>query len=404
MLVDVDLNDSRLFDGGPPHDLFARLRAEPGLHWSPPGPDVPGFHCVTRYEDIVRVNKDWSSFSSAGEGITLRPGAILPAEFAQFAFIFMDPPQHNRHRAIVQKVFTAAAVAARADDIRRIAGELIDEVIERGECDLVADLGARFPLIVTSNMLGVPRADQAKLFAWTNDMTDTELPPDKMMATMGEMFAYISALASERRVHPRDDLLSRLIAAEVDGQQPTEMEVVLHFVQITAGGNETTRDAFAGGMEALMQFPDQRRRLLEDPGLIPGAVEEILRWHTPIHCFARTATTDAEVSGTLIEAGDRVALWYCSGNRDPAANPDPDRFDVTRGRVNHVSFGGGGIHFCIGNQLSRLELAVVLREVLRRLPDTELAGPVVRMPSTVFHAMREVPVSFTPGGREAATS
>jgi cytochrome P450 len=260
----------------------------------------------------------------------------------------------------------------------------------------VTDIGARFPLTVTSNMLGVPEADHAKLFGWTNAMADTELASDRKMATMGEMFSFIMDLIAKRRAEPRDDLLSRLIHTELDGERLSDMDVVLHFVQITAGGNETTRDAFAGGMEALMLFPDQRAALLDQPELIPNAVEEILRWHTPIHCMARTATRDVDIAEGRIEAGDRVVLWYCSGNRDERANPAPERFDLRRERVNHIAFGGGGIHYCIGNQLSRLELRIVIEQILRRLPDTELAGPVIRHPSTVFHSVSSVPVVFTP--------
>jgi cholest-4-en-3-one 26-monooxygenase len=174
------------------------------------------------------------------------------------------------------------------------------------------------------------------------------------------------------------------------------MDVVLHFVQITAGGNETTRDAFAGGMEALMLHPDERATLLDEPELITNAVEEVLRWHTPIHSMARTATSDIEIAGVPIKADERVVLWYCSGNRDETANPTPGRFNVRRERVNQIAFGGGGIHYCIGNQFSRLELRVALERVLQRLPDTELAGPVIRHPSTVFHSVASVPVTFTP--------
>jgi cytochrome P450 len=327
----ADLNDAGAFAGGPPHEVFAAMRAEAPVHWTPPTRDLPGYHSVLRFDDIVRANKDWRTFSSARDGITIREGAILPAEFSQFAFVFMDPPEHNQHRAILQKVFTAGAVAARADDIRAVARRFVDEIAPRGECDLVADLAARFPLVVTSNMLGVPEPDHGKLFAWTNALADTEMASEPKMQLLGEMFGYVSDLIAKRRADPQDDLITRLIHAEVDGQSLSDMDVVLHFVQITAGGNETTRDAFAGGMEALMARPDQRRLLLDDPSLVEGAVEEILRWHTPIHCMCahrhhaprsaarRSPRVTASSSGTARATGIPWPTTIPTASTSPAA-------------------------------------------------------------------------------------
>jgi cytochrome P450 len=218
------------------------------------------------------------------------------------------------------------------------------------------------------------------------------------MQALGEIAGYIAGLIAAVRERPGGDLLSRLVAAELDGQRLNDAELMAHFIQLMNGGNETTRNAFAGGMLALIEHPDQRVALLADPSLIAGAVEEVLRWHTPIIHQARTATRDLEIAGVQIAENDKLALWYPSANRDPALNDDPDRFDVTRPKARHMSFGGGR-HFCLGNQLARLELHVCFEETLRRLPDLELAGPVVKKPNNSFHWMVSMPVAFPAGPR-----
>jgi cytochrome P450 len=395
-LEDVDLNDPELFADGPPHELFARMRAEAPVLWNRPTDIDDGFWSVTGYADEVAVINDWKTFSSARRGIFLQEEGILPKEFTSFLFSMMDPPDHDKHRAILNKVFTPRAVAARDDDIRAVITRLLDEVIERGECDFVREVAVEFPLAVTANMLGVPHSDRGKLFDWTNKMADVSLPPEQGLVMMQEMSGYLLELINSRRERPTDDLLSRLIQAEVDGQRLNDIEIVVHFAQLMAGGNETTRNAFAGGLLALMDNPDQRRLLLDDPALIGGAVEEILRWHTPIMHNVRTATCDTEVHGVPIHEGQRLGLWHVAANRDPEAVPDPDVFDVRRTGVKHMSFSGGR-HFCLGNQLARLELRICLTETLRRMPDMAPAGPVERFPNNTFHWMASMPVAFTPG-------
>jgi cytochrome P450 len=395
-LDQLDLNDPRLFADGPPHALFARMRAEAPVLWNRPCAINDGFWSVTCYADEVAVANDWKTFSSARRGIFLQEEGILPKEFTSFLFSMMDPPDHDKHRAILNKVFTPRAVAAREPDIRGVITGLLDEVIERGECDFVTDIAVQFPLVVTANSLGVPPSDRGKLFDWTNKMADVSLPPEQGLVMMQEMAGYLLGLINERRERPTDDLLSRLIEAEVDGLKLNDIEIVAHFAQLMAGGNETTRNAFAGGLLALMEHPDQRRLLLDDPVLIGGAVEEILRWHTPIMHNVRTATRDTEVHGVRIEEGQRLGLWHVAANRDPAAIADPDVFDVRRAGVKQLAFGGGR-HFCLGNQLARLELRVAFEETLRRMPDATAAGPAQRFANNTFHWMTSLPVSFTPG-------
>ena len=395
-LEDLDLNDPGLFADGPPHALFARMRAEAPVLWNRPTEINDGFWSVTGYADEVAVVNDWKTFSSARRGIFLQEEGILPKEFTSFLFSMMDPPDHDKHRAILNKVFTPRAVAAREADIRAVITELLDAVIERGECDFVTDVAVLFPLAVTANMLGIPHADRGKLFDWTNKMADVSLPPEQGLVMMQEMAAYLLGLINERRERPEDDLLSRLIEAEVDGTALNDIEIVAHFAQLMAGGNETTRNAVAGGLLVLMDNPDQRQALRDDPALIGGAVEEILRWHTPIMHNVRTATRAAVVHGVRIEEGQRLGLWHVAANRDPAAVPDPDVFDVRRVGAKHLAFSGGR-HFCLGNQLARLELRVAFEETLRRMPDAQPAGPAQRFANNTFHWMTSLPVSFSPG-------
>ncbi|MEA2172166.1 MAG: hypothetical protein QOF76_5466, partial [Solirubrobacteraceae bacterium] len=374
---------------------FAQMRAETPVLRNPPNGDQDGFWSLTAYADIVRVNKDWETFSSARRGSFLVEGGIVPKEFEPLVFNMMDPPGHDRHRGIVQKVFTAKAIADRGPDVRRVINALIDDVAERGACDFVADIAVELPLTVTANMLGVPHEDRAKLFRWTNRFADTSITAQEKLETLGEIAEYLVAFITTLREHPTDALLSRLIHAELDGERLGDAEVMAHFVQLMNGGNETTRNAFAGGMLALIERPDERRKLLEDPGLIPQAVEEILRWHTPILHQARTATRDVEVGGVAIAENEKLVMWYPSANRDPELNPgDPDRFDVSRPRPKHMSFGAGR-HFCLGNQLARIELAIALEETLLRLPALELAGPVVKKPNNSFHWMVAMPVAWS---------
>jgi len=395
---DPDLTDLALFTDGPPLETFRRLRDEQPVHWNRASEhgSATGFWSLTRFDDIERVSKDWETFSSQRRGVTITEGTVFPAELEQFVFVMMDPPAHVKHRSIVQKVFTPRAVAAHEPEIRRVISELIDGVIERGECDLVEDIAVDFPLTVIADMLGVPSEDRRRLFEWTNKFADTSVTAEDGTQLIMEMGAYVGQLVADRRRKPREDLLSRLIEAEVDGERLSDFEVTAHFAQLMAAGNETTRNSLAGGVLALTENPDQRQALIDDPSKIPGAVEEILRWHTPVMYQARTATRPVDVGGVRIEEDQLVVLWFASGNRDPRAFEDPDRFDVQRAQGKQMSFGPGGRHFCLGNQLARFELRVALEELLRRMPDLQVTGPVVREPSNVFHWLRGMPVSFTP--------
>jgi cytochrome P450 len=401
-LQSIDFSDLALFDDGPPHDLFARVRAQGGMHWSEGGPNGDGFWSLMGYDEIVTVSKDWQTYSSALRSFTIGDGMTMPREFEQAMFLGMDPPAHNKHRNIVGKVFTPHMVARQADEIRRLVDEAIDGVIESGECDLVEDLSKDLPLSVMADMLGVPREDRERLFHWTAQFAEYDEASvrdsalgEAAMKTIVEMGAYLYELVTDRRANPRDDLLTRLIEAEVNGERLNDQEVIADFILLMGGGVETTRNTIAGGMLLLMDHPDERRKLLEDPGLLPVAVEEMLRYHSPFMNMSRTATRDVELAGAEIREGQKVVLWYIAGNRDERANRDPDSFDVSRENIKQLAFGGGGRHHCIGLQLARLELKIFFEEALKRLPEMELTGDPTRLRSNFLHGFLAVPVSFS---------
>jgi linalool 8-monooxygenase len=311
----------------------------------------------------------------------------------------MDPPRHTKFRGIVQKAFTPRIVAQQEEQIRhRIAG-LIDAVCEDGECDLVSALSVELPLQVIAEMLGVPQEDRQKLFDWTLQIEQAVSDPTVSgPEALGQIGMYLAGIVAERRNKPADDLVTALITAEVDGEQLNDLEIAAMFALLMFAGNDTTRNTISGGALALMENPDQRQRLVDDPALLEFAIEEILRWVTPVMWFRRTATIDTEIRGVPVKEGDKVVLWYISGSRDEDLVADPLRFDVTRD-VHHHAFGGGGRHFCLGAPLARLELKLVFPEILRRLPDLELAGPVGRTRSNWVNGFTSMPVRFTPTPR-----
>jgi cytochrome P450 len=394
----VDLTDLDLFADGPPYELFRRMRREMPVHWNEMDGE-PGFWNITRFEDIRRISRDHETFSNERGGIFIQNEPGVPVDVQRQLMLGMDPPRHTKVRGIVQKVFSPRVVAEREPHIRQVVTRLIDDVIERGECDFVSDIAVELPLIVIAEMLGVPVEDRYMLFDWTNRASHavaTADPADTLQA-LAEMGQYLGALVAERRERPRDDLISRMVNAEVDGERLSDAEITISFGLLMFAGNDTTRNTASGAMLALIEHPDQRQKLIEDPSLMRDAVEELLRWVSAVVHFRRTATRDTEIAGQRIAAGDKVVLWYASGNRDETAIPDPDRLDVSRPNVEHQAFGGGGRHFCLGNQLARLELRVLFEELLERIPDMELAGEPRRLRTNFTNELTSLPVAFTPG-------
>ena len=393
---------------------FALLRRERPMsfheEFEPPPemplPRGPGYWAVTRHADVVTASRRSDLFCS-GKGVNIPD---LPAELNEFfgSMIAMDDPRHARLRGIVSRGFTPRALAKLQGDVERRAIELVDAVIEKGECDFVRDIAAPLPLGIICDMMGIPESQTQFVFEQTNIILGLG-DPEYVAAGTNPLIAALNSgralaqlmneLATERRRRPKDDLTSQLLNAEIDGETLTDQEIASFFVLLVAAGNETTRNAISHGMKALSDHPDQKTKWAADfEALAPSAVEEIVRWASPVIHFRRTATRDTELGGQKLRAGEKIVLWYNSANRDETVFPDPYRFDVTREPNEHVGFGGPGAHHCLGANLARREITVVFRELLRRLPDLEITGAPEMLRSNFIHGIKRMPCSFTPGG------
>jgi cholest-4-en-3-one 26-monooxygenase len=405
-LAEIDLLDRDAFTKGVPHDWFAFLRAhEPIHHFDEP--DGPGFWVFTTHEDVTAMNRDWETASS-DQG---RGGVVLIEELdeagreraEQFSgagnlMLTMDPPAHTRYRKLVNRGFTPRVIRSLEEHMQSQSAEIIDRVLDKGgECDFVVEVAAELPLEAIAEFLGVPLDDRHKLFDWSNRMIGSEDPEyavseENVMAAQVEMFVYAQELAADRRANPRDDIVSTLIHSEVDGDQLSEMDFNLFFLLLAVAGNETTRNAMSHGMLALLENPSQYRMLVDDPARVELAVEEILRWASPVMYFRRNITSDVTYKGHQLRAGDKITLWYISANRDESVFDDPYRFDITRDPNPHIAFGGGGPHFCLGANLARMEMKVLFEELVRRAPNVEQLGPPERLRSNFINGIKHLPV------------
>ena len=397
-LADVDLTDLDTFVQGVPHEQFDVLRAEAPVYFHNEHDGGGGFWCITRADDLAQVSHDWQHHSSEW-GITLHELPEESLEQQRMMMIIMDPPKHTKLRLLVNKGFTPRMISRLHDQVREIAREIVASVASRGECDFVVDVAAELPLRVIAEMMGVPQDERHKVFDWSNRLIGSEDPeyavsPEDAMEAAMEMFVYANELAAAKRANPGDDIISVLLNAEVDGERLTDIEFDLFFQLLAVAGNETTRNLISHGMLALLENPDQMAQLIADPGLLPSAVDEMLRYASPVMYMRRTARADTTVRGQEIKAGDKVALWYIAANHDPEVFPDPHRFDVTRAPTEHEAFGGGGPHFCLGTHLAKLEITVMFEELLAAIPDMELAGDVQRLRSNFINGIKHMPVKF----------
>jgi cytochrome P450 len=393
----IDLLSPASFAHGQPHDQFAWLRANDPVHRHQE-PDGPGFWAVTRYHDVRAVGRDTATFSST-------PTIMIPDEAGTLdvgdhgMMLTMDPPRHTAYRRLASPDFIPRAARTLRPRIEELARMIVDGVAARGECDLVEDVAGLMPSYVIAEMLGIPHQDGVELYKLTEAIhaAPESLPSGAGMGAVLQMFNYAHQVYEEKRANPGDDLSSRLIAGEIDGQPLDGIDFNLFFLLLVDAGGDTTRNLVAGGMQALFDHPDERRRLQGDlDGLLPTAIEEMLRWVSPVIYMRRTATRDTELGGRSVAAGDKVVMYYGAANRDEAAFDDPDRFDVGRRPNEHVAFGGGGAHFCLGAHIARIEIEAMLGEVLRRLPDIAPTGPAEWLPSNFISGPKHLPVRFTP--------
>ncbi|MCG5212837.1 cytochrome P450 [Streptosporangium sp. KLBMP 9127] len=420
-MIDVNTTpnvfDPRVYTRGIPHEMYGRLRDEDPVHWQEEHAldgwsAGPGFWAVTRHEDVVRVLRTAPEYSSWIGATQIRDPAPGDLSFIRRMMLNLDPPDHGRLRRIVSGVFTAKRVERFTSGVAARARLLVDEIAERGECDLPVDVTDDYPIQNLADLIGVPSADRGQILEWTNrvvgyqdpDHSTVVLGPDgervnpRSPAMLIDMFEYAHALAAYKRRRPADDIMTALATAELDGRRLTDPELSMFFFLLVIAGNDTVRSALPGGLVALLGHPGEHRRLLAEPGLLDSAIEEMLRWAPPVLSFRRTAVRDTVLAGRPISAGDKVVVFHGAANFDERRFPDPMRFDITRRPNDHVSFGDGP-HVCLGARFARLQLREFYRELLWRLPDIELAGPPDRLVSNFIAGIKHLPVRYTPVAR-----
>jgi cytochrome P450 len=403
----LELTERELWLQGPPLEVFRQMRGQCPIHRTETFeefPDEAGFWSVTTADDVYTVSRDWKTYSSEAGGVLAANGGF-PLELAQAMFIGMDPPKHDRLKALFQAGFTPKRIAAHEDAIRAIAIRVLDRLEgppARQTCDLVSDVAQPVVARVIGSFMGIEEQDDAiwaKLMNSTLGAADPDLNPDGFEGAVEkdvpEIFERCRKLIAERQEHPTDDLTGVLVHAEIDGEKLEEHEIVMGFFLLMAAGNDSTKATYCSGMRALMENPDQLQLLLDDPSLIGSAVEESLRMFPAFAHFRRTATCDTELHGQKIKEGEKVVMWYASSNRDETRFQDPDRFDVRR-TTEHQAFGAGGRHFCLGTALARLELRILFEETLKRYPKIELAGKPAFVESLFINQLKTLPVRLSP--------
>ncbi|MGH2983020.1 MAG: cytochrome P450 [Solirubrobacterales bacterium] len=400
-LDQLDVTDREHWEDGPPHQIFTELRGRCPVHWSEINeyPDEEGFWSITRADEVREVSLDWETYSSERGGITGLTHA-LPLELMRSMFIAMDPPKHDRLKMLFQRGFTPKRIAEHEDRIRAIAERVLDVVADRGRCDLVTDVAQPVVSRVIGSFMGIPEKDD---LVWANLMNsalglgDDDLNPggleEILQRDIPEIFERCQKMIAERRENPTDDLTSVLVHAEIDGQRLEEHEIVMGFFLLVAAGNDSTKATYTSGMRALLEHPEQMRTLIDDPSLIPRAVEECLRMYPAFAHFRRTATRDTEIAGQPIKEGEKVIMWYVSSNRDEDHFEGPQRFDVLR-NPEHQAFGAGGRHFCLGAALARLELRILFEETLRRFPQMEMTEEPEPAVSAFINQLKTLPVRW----------
>ena len=401
--VGFDPTDPTLCQDGIPLQEFLELRRTAPVWWVEQEPEAragfndTGYWAVSRHQDVAAVSKNSKDFSSAENGAIIRFSPDMTrdqVELQQVMLINQDPPDHTKTRQVISRGFTPRSIAAMHETLTGRAHTIVDEAIAKGKGDFVFDVAAELPLQAIADLLGVPQEDRRKLFDWSNQMMsydDPEYDVDPDVAA-AEILGYAMGMAEDRRANPKDDIITKLITADVDGHSLGEDEFGYFVILLAVAGNETTRNAITHGMHAFLDNPDQWELFkAERP---KTAVDEIIRWATPVTVFQRTAINDVEVGGQLVEKGQRVGLFYASGNHDESVFSDPGTFDIMRDPNPHLSFGGHGAHYCIGANLARLEVEVMFNVIADRMPDISRMGEPRRLRSGWINGIKELPVSY----------
>jgi cytochrome P450 len=396
----VDLYDPDGYVDGPPHAILERLRREDPVHWQDM-PDGTGYWAVLRHADLVEVARHPDVYSAALGGVVLEDLPPETLEMMRDMLLAMDPPRHLEYRLNVSPRFTPKVIGRLEERVREICTTILAGVPNGEEIDFVHDVCAKLPSQVVGELVGIPREDWPRIHAWSELNSGGQDPEiaanyaaDAAAGATIEMAMYAIGLAQQRRDDPREDLVTAMLAVEVDGQPMTDIMFGSFFVQLVTAGNDTTRTMLSSGLQALLAHPDQLQTLRDDRALLPGAIEEILRWANPLHYFRRTATVDTTLSGTPIRAGEKVAMMYTSANRDEAVFRDPHGFDIRRDPNPHLSFGTGE-HFCLGVHLARLEGRVFFDTLLDTFSSIEQTGPAQRQRSNLNNALKSLPVRLT---------
>jgi len=407
-LSDIDLTDAEAYVAAVPHEQFTFLRQNAPVWWHEET-DGPGFWCVTKYDDCVAVNREYDTFSSAKKATFIWELPDDAIEQQKLMMLNMDPPLHTRYRRLVNKGFTPRTISQLEEKIHETADDIIDAVIEKGEADFVTDIAAELPLVVIADLLGVPQEDRHNTFDWSNRMIgrlDSEYAedgagdlddPEYVTQAAMELYAYAADLYSKKRLDPHEDLMSVLTQVELEGDKLSELELELFFLLLTVAGNETTRNLISGAMYTFFQNPDQWEKLRNDRSLMAKAVEEMLRYVTPVMNFRRQTTKPTELRGQKIDADQKVVFFHISGNRDEDIFENPQVFDIARSPNPHMAFGGGGPHFCLGANLARMEIRVMFQHLLDRLPDMRQDGDLQRLQSSFINGVKHLPIAFSPG-------
>jgi cholest-4-en-3-one 26-monooxygenase len=397
-LADIDLLEDT-WAKGVPHAQFDLLRREAPVHWHD-HPESTGFWAVTRYDDVRAVSRDHQTFSAELGSTFVLDQDEAALEMIRMTILNMDPPKHSRYRRLVSAGFTPRMINQLVEAIGAKAEGILAGIEGRDEIEFVEDVACELPLQVICEMIGVPNEDRHLIFDWSNRLVGFQEPDFRTSEEDGqiaaaEIYAYCETIAAQRREDPRDDIMTALAQAEVDGDRLTQDEINMFFVTLAVAGNETTRNLIAHSIQVLLEHPEVKADLaanIDDDDLWTSATEEFLRWGTSIHNFRRTATVDTQIGGQPIKAGDKVVIFYASANRDPEHFTDPDVFDPRRTPNDHLTFGGGGAHFCLGANLARAQIKVMVREFLRRYPNVEAAGEHKRMRSDFVNGIKHLPV------------